>query len=229
MRNLTEDINVLGLTQSPCRAGALGLGQGICKGATGVYSSVERLSCVYGFMESRSKSGGVVNVQDTMDIPSTQDLNEELKNILDNGHKSIAMIGSRDLSMSHIKIIELIAYGFTLAGNTIITSGGYCGTNYATIKGALRGNSEKLKVILPQTLQQQLKEVQDQLIGVKNIVEHPERSHMLLADASRLCNQEIISECQQLICFLYRDSHTLNDALDFAHGLNKVVTTFYLD
>ena len=173
-------------------------------------------------------SGSTI-VDDTIDIPSTQDLNEEFKNIMDHGHKSIAMIGSKDLSMSHIKIIELIAYGLTSGGNTIITSGGYCGTNYATIKGALRGNTEKLKVILPQTLSQQIKEIQDQLIGVRNIVEHPEREHMLLADASRLCNREIVSEAQQLICFLYRDSHTLLDALEFAHSLNKVVTTFYLD
>jgi hypothetical protein len=152
-----------------------------------------------------------------LDSPSVQDLSE------------VAMIGSRDLSMSQIKIIEMIAFGLTVAGNTIITSGGYCGTNYATIKGALRGNADKLKVVLPQTLQQQIKEVQDQLIGVKNITEHPEWTHMLLADASRLCNQEIIYECQQLICFLYRDSNTLKDSLKYAHSLNKVVTTFYLD
>ena len=164
-----------------------------------------------------------------LDVPSSQDLTEEFKNIQDGGNKVIAMIGSRDLSMSQIKIIEMIAYGLTLAGNEIITSGGYCGTNYATIKGALRGNPDRLKVVLPQTLGQQLKEVQDQLIGVKNITEHPEREHLLLADASRLCNQEIIYDCQQLICFLYRDSNTLKEALKYAHSLNKVVTTFYLD
>jgi hypothetical protein len=164
-----------------------------------------------------------------LDSPSTQDLSEEFKNITDGANKKIAMIGSRDLSMSQIRIIEMIAYGLTLAGSTIVTSGGYCGTNYATIKGALRGNSENLKVVLPQTLSQQLKEVQDQLIGVKNIIEHPEWSHMLLADASRLCNQEIIYDSQQLICFLYRDSTTLKESLKYAHSLNKVVTTFYLD
>ena len=164
-----------------------------------------------------------------LDSPSVQDLSEEFKNIQDAAGKKVAMIGSRDLSMSQIKIIEMIAFGLTVAGNTIITSGGYCGTNYATIKGALRGNADRLKVVLPQTLQQQIKEVQDQLIGVKNITEHPEWTHMLLADASRLCNQEIIYECQQLICFLYRDSNTLKDSLKYAHSLNKVVTTFYLD
>lgn len=167
--------------------------------------------------------------KDKTDILSTQDLNEEFKNIMDQGNHAIAMIGSKDLSMSQIKIIQMIGFGLASCGNNIITSGGYCGTNYATIKGALRANPERLKVVLPQTIAQQIKEVQDQLIGVKHIVEHPEREQMLLVDASRLCNREIVSECQQLICFLYRDSTTLRDAIDFAYNLNKVVTVFYLD
>lgn len=178
--------------------------------------------------QADSAIGGIDSVS-FLDSPTAHDLSEEFKNIQDAQEKKIAMIGSRDLSMSQIKIIEMIGFGLTAGGNTVITSGGYCGTNYATIKGALRGNSDRLKVILPQTLQQQIKEVQDQLIGVKNITEHPEWAHMLLADASRLCNQEIIYECQQLICFLYRDSSTLKDSLKYAHSLNKVVTTFYLD
>ncbi|NQY80744.1 MAG: DNA recombination-mediator protein A [Candidatus Caenarcaniphilales bacterium] len=183
------------------------------------FSSADQADTVLGGTDSAS----------FLDSPTAHDLSEEFKNIQDAQEKKIAMIGSRDLSMSQIKIIEMIGFGLTAGGNTVITSGGYCGTNYATIKGALRGNSDRLKVILPQTLQQQIKEVQDQLIGVKNIVEHPEWAHMLLADASRLCNQEIIYECQQLICFLYRDSNTLKDSLKYAHSLNKVVTTFYLD
>ncbi len=183
------------------------------------------------FMESPSNllSGVGTTFIDSTDIHSTQDLSEEFRNILNQGNHAIAMIGSKDLSMSQIKIIEMISYGLAVSGNTIITSGGYCGTNYATIKGALRGNPENLKVILPQTISQQIKEVQDQLIGVKHIVEHQEREQMLLSDASRLCNREIVYECQQLICFLYRDSRTLTDAIDYAHSMNKVVTTFYLD
>lgn len=176
-----------------------------------------------------SNSLDIIEKRGELKIPSTQDLNEEFKNIMDQGNHLIAMIGSKDLSMSQIKIIEMIAFGLASCGNTIITSGGYCGTNYATIKGALRASSEHLRVILPQTISQQIKEVQDQLIGVKYITEHPEREQMLLSDASRLCNREIVSACQQLICFLYRDSKTLLDALDFAHSLNKVVTVFYLD
>lgn len=181
------------------------------------------------FMQGADLGGGGLGGTTIELPPSTMDLNEEFKNITGEGNHAIAMIGSKDLSMSQIKIIEMISFGLANGGNTIITSGGYCGTNYATIKGALNANPEKLKVILPQTITQQIKDVQDQLIGVKHIVEHQEREHMLLADASRLCNREIVSECQQLICFLYRDSHTLLDAIDFAHSLNKVITTFYLD
>lgn len=165
----------------------------------------------------------------TIDIPTTDALTEEFKNIQEQGNKSIAIIGSRHLSMSHLKIIEMISYALTVAGSVIITSGGSSGTNFAAIKGAKKGDVNKLKVVLPQTIAQQPKEIQDHLIGVKMIMEHEERSNMLLADASRLCNQEIISEAQQLICFLYRDSYTLMDALDYAHSLNKIVTTFYLD
>ncbi len=181
------------------------------------------------FMESPAPGSASTIFKDRLEIPSTQDLNEEFKNIMDQGNHAIGMIGSKDLSMSQIKIIEMIAFGLASCGNTIITSGGYCGTNYATIKGALRANPEKLKVILPQTISQQIKEVQDQLIGVKNIIEHPEREQMLLSDASRLCNREIVNECQQLICFLYRDSKTLLDAISMAHACSKVVTVFYLD
>ena len=52
---------------------------------------------------------------------------------------------------------------------------------------------------------------------------------MTLADASRICNREIISECQQLICFLSHSSNTLHKAVEFAEESHKVVTVFYLD
>lgn len=52
---------------------------------------------------------------------------------------------------------------------------------------------------------------------------------MTLADASRICNREIIDECQQLICFLYHDSETLKESIEYAHMQHKIVTVFYLD
>ena len=48
-----------------------------------------------------------------LDTPTAHDLSEEFKNIQDAQEKKIAMIGSRDLSMSQIKIIEMIGFGLT--------------------------------------------------------------------------------------------------------------------
>jgi len=52
---------------------------------------------------------------------------------------------------------------------------------------------------------------------------------MTLADASRICNREIIDECQQIVCFLSHTSGTLHKAVAYAEETHKVVTTFYLD
>ena len=143
--------------------------------------------------------------------------------------KKIAIIGSRNLTITHQQIIETLTTSLVMQGNTIITSGGSSGTNAAAIRGALKANPDKLKLILPQTIGQQHSDDQDQLIGVPNIVEHPDRAMMTLADASRICNREIISQCQQLICFLSHSSNTLHKAVEFAEESHKVVTVFYLD
>ena len=71
--------------------------------------------------------------------------------------------------------------------------------------------------------------MQDQLIGVPNIQEHPEWNVMTLADASRLCNREIVDACQQLVIFLTHGSGTLQKAMEYAEESRKIVTTFYLD
>ena len=143
--------------------------------------------------------------------------------------KRIAIIGSRNLPITHQQIIETLSFALASQGNTIITSGGSSGTNAATIRGAMKANPDKLKVILPQTIGQQPSDVQDQLIGVPNIIEHSDRAMMTLADASRICNREIIDDCQQLICFLSHTSNTLHKAIDYAEEYHKVITAFYLD
>lgn len=143
--------------------------------------------------------------------------------------KRIAIIGSRNLPITHQQIIETIAEALVKQGNIIITSGGSSGTNAAAIRGAMKANPEKLKVILPQTIGQQPSDVQDQLIGVPNILEHPDRAMMTLADASRICNKEIVEDCQQMICFLSHTSGTLHKAVEHAEVSHKVVTIFYLD
>ena len=163
------------------------------------------------------------------DSPHTVDeLAQELATIRQSA-KKIAIIGSRNLPITHQQMIETLATALVMQGNTIITSGGSSGTNAAAIRGAMKSNPDKLKVILPQTIGQQPSDVQDQLIGVPNIVEHSDRAMMTLADASRVCNREIIDDCNQLICFLSHTSKTLHTAIDYAEENHKVVTVFYLD
>ncbi|MFM7390150.1 MAG: DNA-processing protein DprA [Vampirovibrionales bacterium] len=143
--------------------------------------------------------------------------------------KHIAIIGSRNIPLAHQQLIEAIAYTLVRDGNTIVTSGGASGANAAAIRGAMRANPQKLLVILPQTLGQQPSDVQDELIGVANIQEHPEWNMMPLADASRLCNRAIVDACDQLIIFLFHNSSTQQTAVEYAEGKGKIITPFYLD
>ena len=163
------------------------------------------------------------------DIPDPHDLLAAELNALRQPAKRIAIIGSRNIPLPHQQLIEAIAFTLTKDNNTIITSGGSSGTNAASIRGAMMGNPQLLRVILPQTIEQQPSDVQDQLIGIPTIVEHPEWRMMKLADASRLCNREIIDVCQQLIIFLFHDSPTLHVAIDYAEENHKIITRFYLD
>ena len=135
----------------------------------------------------------MVPIDDKVDAgnssPDTVDeLSMELATIKQSA-KRIAIIGSRNLAITHQQMIETLATALVSQGNTIITSGGSYGTNAAAIRGAMKSNPQKLKVILPQTIGQQPSDVQDQLIGVPNIVEHADRAMMTLADASRVCNR----------------------------------------
>lgn len=169
------------------------------------------------------------NLDDVGDMPEAIDqLAHELATIQQSS-KKIAIIGSRNLPITHQQIIETLSYALVMQGNLLITSGGSSGTNAATIRGGMKADPSKLRVILPQTIGQQPSDVQDQLIGIPNIVEHPDRAMMTLADASRICNREIIDDCQQMICFLSHTSGTLHKAVSYAEDSHKVVTVFYLD
>ena len=149
--------------------------------------------------------------------------------LLQSQNKRIAVLGARNIPLPHQQLIELLAYTLAKQGNMLITSGGSSGINAATIRGAMRGNPQNLQVILPQTICHQPPDVQDHLIGVPNIVEHPEWNMMTLADASRLCNREIIDNCQQLIAILFHDSSTYQAAIEYAEDNHKIVTALYLD
>ena len=174
---------------------------------------------------SEKKGGGTGQLT----MPTVDTLVEELKLIQNIGTRKIAIIGTRNLSLMHQQLVEILSYALVVSGNIIITSGGASGVNSAVIKGACRADQNKLEVILPQTIGQQPTEVQNALIGIKGVQEHPERQNMTLADASRICNREIIEMTHQLICFLYHDSHTLKEAIEYAHMQHKIVTKFYLD
>lgn len=171
-----------------------------------------------------------VGIQEAdQDIPDPHDELAAELNALRQHAKSIAIIGSRNIPLPHQQLIESLAFMLAKEGNTIVTSGGSSGTNAAAIRGAMRADPEKLQVILPQTIGHQPSDVQDQLIGVPNIQEHVEWTVMTLADASRLCNREIVDACQQLIIFLSHTSNTLLNAMEYAEDNRKIVTSFFLD
>lgn len=45
----------------------------------------------------------------------------------------------------------------------------------------------------------------------------------------RLCNMDILSHVQQVICFAFHDSRLLMETCTEAKNLRKIVTLFYLD
>ena len=143
---------------------------------------------------NKEEQPSIMVPMDDLDVVSADshdtvdELAQELATIRQSA-KKIAIIGSRNLPITHQQMIETLATALVRQGNTIITSGGSSGTNAAAIRGAMKANPDKLKVILPQTIGQQPSDVQDQLIGVPNIVEHSDRAMMTLADASRVCNR----------------------------------------
>jgi len=125
-------------------------------------------------------------------------------------------------------MIEMMSYALVVSGNRLITSGA-TGTNAAAIRGAMRADPNLLTVILPQSMGRQPRESRKQLEQVMHLVEKPENDQLSLAEASSLCNQEIISRCQQLVCFAFHDSQTLLKTCRDAEDQRTVVTLFYFD
>ncbi|MBD0344127.1 MAG: DNA recombination-mediator protein A [Coleofasciculus sp. Co-bin14] len=161
-------------------------------------------------------------------ISSIDTLAQELATIQQTGSKRIAILGSRHVPITHQNLIEMMSYALVLEGNRLMTSGA-TGTNAAAIRGAMRADSSLLTVILPQSLERQPRESREQLDKVMHLVENPENDHLSLGEASALCNQEIVSRCQQLICFAFHDSRTLLKTCEEAEDQRKVVTLFYFD
>ena len=90
-----------------------------------------------------------------------------------------------------------------------------------------------LTVVLPQSLGKQPPESQELLKQVQEtgakIIEMPDNDDLTLFEASSICNNDIISRVQQIICFAFHDSKLLLETCRDAKENKKMVTLFYLD
>ncbi|XP_058184240.1 uncharacterized protein LOC131301812 [Rhododendron vialii] len=178
------------------------------------------------------EGSGEVLVSEYKPIPEPVpdvDYLQELLAIQQQGPRAIGFFGTRNMGFMHQELIEILSYAMVITKNHIFTSGA-SGTNAAVIRGALRAEKpELLTVILPQSLKKQPPESQELLAKVKHVIEKPHNDHLPLIEASRLCNMDIISHVQQVICFAFHDSRLLMETCQEAKNLRKIVTLFYLD
>ena len=167
----------------------------------------------------------------SLDLPSldrVDTLAQELALLQDKGKRRIAILGSRHVPIVAIHLVELVARSLAQEGHALITSGSQ-GVNAAVIRGCLEVNSAQLTVLLPQSLDRQPPEIRDLLDQVLHLVDKPEQDDLPLPMASSLCNQEIISRCDQLICMAFHDSETLLASCRTAEDMGKVVSLLYFD
>ena len=167
----------------------------------------------------------------SLDLPSldrVDTLAQELALLQDKGKRRIAFLGSRHVPVVAIHLVELMARSLAQEGHSIITSGSQ-GVNAAVIRGVLHVDPSLLTVLLPQSLERQVPEIREQLDQVLHLVEKVENNDLPLPIASSLCNQEIISRCDQLICFAFHDSETLLSSFNNAEEMGKVVSLLFFD
>lgn len=178
--------------------------------------------------QSLTAGSGTALVSEYKPIPDLDYL-QELLAIQQQGPRAIGFFGTRNMGFMHQQLIEILSYAMVITKNHIFTSGA-SGTNAAVIRGALRAEKpELLTVILPQSLKMQPPESQELLSKVKHVIEKPQNDHLPLIEASRLCNMDILSHVQQVICFAFHDSRLLMETCHEAKNLRKIVTLFYLD
>ena len=146
----------------------------------------------------------------------------------DKGKRRIAILGSRHVPVVSIHLVELVARSLAQEGHNLITSGAQ-GVNAAVIRSVLEVDPARLTVLLPQSLERQPSESRDQLEQVLHLVEKPEHDELPLPMASSLCNHDIISRCDQLICYAFHDSETLLSSCRTAEDLGKVVSLLLFD
>ena len=165
---------------------------------------------------------------DLPDLDRVDTLAQELALLQDKGKRRIAMLGSRHVPGVEMHLVELMARSLAQEGHSLITSGSQ-GVNAAVIRGVLEADASCLTVLLPQSLDRQAPEIRDQLDSVLHLIEKPEHDELSLPMASSLCNQEIISRCDQLICFAFHDSETLLTSCRTAEDMGKVVSLLFFD
>ena len=167
----------------------------------------------------------------SLDLPSldrVDTLAQELALLQDKGKRRIAFLGSRHVPVVSMHLIELISRSLAQEGHSIITSGSQ-GVNAAVIRGVLEVDPSLLTVLLPQSLERQAPEIRDQLEQVLHLIEKIDNDELPLPIASSLCNQEIISRCDQLICFAFHDSETLLNSCRSAEDMGKIVSLLFFD
>ncbi|MCX5952047.1 MAG: DNA recombination-mediator protein A [Cyanobacteria bacterium] len=167
----------------------------------------------------------------SLDLPTigrVDTLAQELAMLQDRGKRRIAFLGSRHVPVVSIHLVELVARSLAQEGHNLMTSGSQ-GVNAAVIRSVLDVDPSRLTVLLPQSLDRQPAESREQLDRVLHLVEKPEHDELPLPIASSLCNQEIISRCDQLICFAFHDSETLLASCRTAEDMGKVVSLMFFD
>jgi hypothetical protein len=172
-----------------------------------------------------------VQVTRSLDLPAldrVDTLAQELAMLQDKGKRRIAILGSRHVPVVAIHLVELVARSLAQEGHNLITSGAQ-GVNAAVIRSVLEIDPGRLTVLLPQSLDRQPGESREQLERVLHLVEKPEHDELPLPMASSLCNQDIISRCDQLICYAFHDSETLLASCRAAEDMGKVVTLMFFD
>ena len=172
-----------------------------------------------------------ISLSSSLDLPSldrVDTLAQELALLQNKGKRRIAFLGSRHVPVVAIHLVELIARSLAQEGHSIITSGSQ-GVNLAVIRGVLEVDPSLLTVLLPQSLDRQVSEIRDQLDQVLHLIEKIDNDDLPLPIASSLCNQEIISRCDQLICFAFHDSETLLTSCNNAEEMGKVVSLLFFD
>lgn len=162
----------------------------------------------------RRKSGGTATLEKG-ETDSEAPLEEELAR-LTNPKQNVAIIGTRDCTYNHQQEIEALTQGHVERGHRIYTSGS-SGTNSAVIQAVLNHKRpELLTVELPQSLEKQDEEIQ-------------ENDHLQLAEAAAKCNSLILGKVDRLVVFATNRSDKYLSLVKEAKQNNVMVAAFNVD